>query len=782
MSDLSLALTIKVVDEATSQLKAMSAEFAKIGSNWEKLGFVIGASLKVGVTAAAGALATMTKNAIDSADEMNKASQKIGVSTESLSGLAYAAKLSDVSLEGLQGGLKKLSVAITEAQNPASEMANAFKTLGIQTKNADGSLRKADDVFKDVAASFAKAPDDVSKTAIAVQLFGKAGADLIPLLNSGKDGLEAMRLEAEKLGLIIDKDTAQAAENFNDSLTRLGTGAASMGLAIAKQVLPTLNLLAEEFVNAKKNGGGFQSFAEGLATVFRFVVKVIATAVTTISAFGKGIGAIAAAIVAISSGDFKGAKAIFTAYVDDVNGMDKANQEFIARIDATAGALNKEKTATADNNEEKKKSINYRKLNESAMKAEEKAFESAKKSLLKEADGFKDLTAVQKVEQQIAEKVSGFKTAAHQKELLEIAARVDARRQEMAMLNAFIAVVTGIDTAVRDSAKAAQTANQVRDDTISKGSEEAQMLATVAAAYDTLKQPLEDAKLKLQELQNQEAKNPGRFTKEIQDTTAAIQGMQKALDGRPTARESLDAAARATADATKETAAWQSAVGTTRDKFAELNLQEELLFKWLGQNKISATEFQTAMNQVNADKVELAKKSLTDLDKKLTATATEIQSTFSTIFEDAMNGQFDNIGQMFKKLLDKMVADALAAQLAKALFGDFGTTGSTAGSSGGSALASLFAAFGFRADGGEVTAGKPYIVGERGPEPFIPKTSGTIVSNQDMMAAMSGGNNGGTVNLTVHAIDSTGMLAAVDKNKRNIAMMLSDTRRTYNMR
>ena len=90
----------------------------------------------------------MAKQAIDAADGLGKMAQKVGVSVESLSALEYAGKLSDVSLEQLGTGLKKLSVSLNEvATNADGDAAAAFKAIGVSVKDASGNLRNADEVL-----------------------------------------------------------------------------------------------------------------------------------------------------------------------------------------------------------------------------------------------------------------------------------------------------------------------------------------------------------------------------------------------------------------------------------------------------------------------------------------------------------------------------------------------------------------------------------------------------------------------------------------------------------
>ncbi|WP_447407521.1 hypothetical protein, partial [Clostridium perfringens] len=90
--------------------------------------------------------------------------------------------------------------------------------LGISIKGTDGALKSNSQLLNEVSERFAKLQDGPIKTAAAMALFGKAGADLIPLLNGGSASIKEMTDEAKALGLEISSTTGAAAEQFNDNL------------------------------------------------------------------------------------------------------------------------------------------------------------------------------------------------------------------------------------------------------------------------------------------------------------------------------------------------------------------------------------------------------------------------------------------------------------------------------------------------------------------------------------------------------------------------------------
>lgn len=207
--------------------------------------------LAAAATTAAVALGYAVKGAIDHADNLSKTAQKAGLTTEALSRLEWAAKLSDVGLEGLSTGLKKLSQnMLTVAQGAGGTAKLAFDALGISVMNATGGLRNSDEVLAEVADRFSRMEDGATKTALAVQLFGRSGADLIPMLNAGKAGLADMAAESDRLGITISTKSGKAAEEFNDSITRMQAIFDGLVNKIMVGMLPSLNSLSGTLASA----------------------------------------------------------------------------------------------------------------------------------------------------------------------------------------------------------------------------------------------------------------------------------------------------------------------------------------------------------------------------------------------------------------------------------------------------------------------------------------------------------------------------------------------------
>lgn len=201
------------------------------------------------------AVKSFTLGAIETQDQMGKMAQKLGLGVAELSALKHVAKLSALDVDTLGTGVGILSKNMLAAAQGSKEQRKHFASLGIEVRNSNGALRSTASVISDLADRFKAMPDGAAKTALAMQLFGRSGKELIPLLNMGGNEIRSMMEEARKLGLVIDRDTAKAAERFNDNLTRLRGAIEGLGYKTAEYLLPKLNELADKAVRWVKDGG-----------------------------------------------------------------------------------------------------------------------------------------------------------------------------------------------------------------------------------------------------------------------------------------------------------------------------------------------------------------------------------------------------------------------------------------------------------------------------------------------------------------------------------------------
>lgn len=268
----------------------------------EKAAKAIGAMFLAGTATAA----VLVKQQIDAADATAKMAQKVGESTQAMSEWVHVAQMSGVEANAFAVSMSRLSDVVSDvARGAGAEAALAFNALGISVKDADGKLKNSSQIMTEVADKFAQYEDGANKTALAVQIFGQRGAELIPLLNSGADGIASMREEARLLGATIDAETGQAAERFGDNIARLNTVKQGLANTVMRQVLPMLEGMTSHMVEAGKEAGAFQTVADSVTVMLKGMVLVGANVAYVFKGIGNEIGGIAAQIAALSRGDFE---------------------------------------------------------------------------------------------------------------------------------------------------------------------------------------------------------------------------------------------------------------------------------------------------------------------------------------------------------------------------------------------------------------------------------------------------------------------------------------------
>jgi lambda family phage tail tape measure protein len=295
------------------------AKNAAMGFNSLK-GAVAGFGAAIAGSAVVAGLSAIVKKSIDAGDELFNLQAKTGIAANALIGIGNAAKLADVDLATVGKGITKLNVNLVKAAEGNADLAQKFKALGVSVKDSNGQVVPADKALKQIADRFADMPDGAQKAAAAVALFGKSGADLIPLLNEGAASME-------KFTYKIGEDFAARSDLFNDTLTEFGIRTQGFGLELTDALLPALQSILEVFGELFKSETDWTDLfnvikfgISGLAAVLLAMVKLVDEAVRLIGSFAKR------AALAFK-GDFAGATAE----------ADRFGADFMKRFQANMG-------------------------------------------------------------------------------------------------------------------------------------------------------------------------------------------------------------------------------------------------------------------------------------------------------------------------------------------------------------------------------------------------------------------------------------------------------------
>jgi hypothetical protein len=292
--------------QVTSSAASMNRAFGAVKATLAAIG--VGISLE--------GMRSLVQSSIDAADHLNDLSKKTGIAVDTLGGLGFAAKQAGGDLDSFADAATKLNRSIAEAGAGDKAKGEVFKTLGINVKDATGQLKTADQVMAELADKFASYADGPNKVAIAIALLGKAGADQIPVLNEGGQAL-LRNIEYYKRFSGVTQDVAEQADQFNDTLTKLRLLSGALGTNIASSLLPTLQGLADQLLEAKEKSTLFKDVSEGLNSVIKGLAIGVFDLAKGYELTGKSLAGLLAIRERLFAGDLKGAQSISQALVQD---------------------------------------------------------------------------------------------------------------------------------------------------------------------------------------------------------------------------------------------------------------------------------------------------------------------------------------------------------------------------------------------------------------------------------------------------------------------------------
>ena len=305
----------EAVKKSSDKLSSFERTTGKVGRSMMKAGAVmVGTGAAIG-----GAMLGIAKSTADYGNTAAKAARSVGMDAEEYQKLAYAAKYAGVDQQKFSASMVKFNKNVVDAASGSKTAGQVFKDLGIKLKDSEGNLRAPNEILADVADVFKNTKDGAGKTALAYELLGRSGADMISLLNSGSDGLEAMGKEAEKLGMVISSDAAHASEDFCDNLDRVKDSARGVVFQLGAALMPAINDMAIKVKEAiNKVTEWMQKNPQLAATIGKVGLGLAALLVTvgTASILFGGLTFIVgkfATVFRAASAAIKAGKAILTA-------------------------------------------------------------------------------------------------------------------------------------------------------------------------------------------------------------------------------------------------------------------------------------------------------------------------------------------------------------------------------------------------------------------------------------------------------------------------------------
>jgi hypothetical protein len=748
-------------DQARKAIQGIETTASRAAGALKALGgFVVGGL-------AVGQLAQQFRELINTADSIGDLGAAFGLTAEQLGNLRNVAQISGIQLQDLETIFAKFADRLAEGSAGSPQVLEDLKLLGItaddlKSKNFDQLIRKAltaIDGFEGGANKVALLRDNFGKTGIAMDDF--AG------------NVRRLAGDVDKLGAKFTDELAENAGKFNDQLALLAVNAEKTKVALLSELLPAINRIAEEFLNAKKEGDGFIST---LLRVFRTATigntqqisdREITNLVDEKLRLERQIGEIEVAVA-------QGVQRARAAGVDPERVTALADTRLrvlrgvLAQVDErikSTQALRKTLEEPVTGAEEAQKRVPApARVDLGRQSAEAKAAaDEALKALDREIKGEQEL---------LQQRNEINKTLLDQNQITfedffknreTIAGESTTRLQ--AIYDEQLEILKKLARTVPQAEQPAVRTRIAETEDRREGVATAAAFENTRAFFEQLKatqeyeRKLVDVRASLLELTGELERAAG-----IKFDLANMELLRQAILKNDEAAISLVERLRAVTVANAQAAALQDDAGRVREALANaearVRIEQELgaSSELEGLQKVSAAR-QKALVELEAiakkfaeiaersgdERLKLQADSFRRSVEELAAAADLVSQKFrqigesgvSNLFADLLDGTksvkeaFADMGRSILQEVNKLVAQDLASRLFKSVFGGAGKSGGSPLDFIGSIFSSIFGDGSGpqkRAMGGPVSSGTPYLVGEQGPELFVPRASGSIVA------------------------------------------------------
>lgn len=266
--------------KAEATVKRFGSSIAAVAKRTAQFGAVAGA-------VAVGGMAVMVRRQFSAIDATAKLSDRIGIATEKLIGLRYAANIMGATTAELDKGLEQMTRRLGEAAMGTGMALRTLEALGLNVQML--TAMAPDQAFRTIADAINGMGTQAEKANAAYQIFGRTGIQLLNTLSLGSEGLDRMQKRAEELGITFTRFDAAKVEQANDAFFDMKLVITGVAQTLAIQLAPWVQAVSERFVDATTAGGGFGTH---VVAAVRGVVKAmafVADAVHSVILLFKGL-------------------------------------------------------------------------------------------------------------------------------------------------------------------------------------------------------------------------------------------------------------------------------------------------------------------------------------------------------------------------------------------------------------------------------------------------------------------------------------------------------------
>ena len=238
-----LSLDTSQYEKGLEGASGTAGKFAQGFGKAMKVGVGVATGVATAVTGLSVAFTKSAKKTAEYGDNIDKMSQKLGLSAEAYQKWDYVIELSGANIDSMATGLKTLTNKLESARNGGEKSQKAFEKLGLSMDDLEGASRE--EVFEKTIKAFQGMEDSAERASLANQLFGRSGQELTPLFNQTAESTDELMEKAEKYGMVMSEDAVKASAEFQDSLTTLGNTATGLKNRLMGEFLPSLTKVTD---------------------------------------------------------------------------------------------------------------------------------------------------------------------------------------------------------------------------------------------------------------------------------------------------------------------------------------------------------------------------------------------------------------------------------------------------------------------------------------------------------------------------------------------------------
>lgn len=325
------------------RLPAGERRVSAMSSSLQRFGALVGGALVV------NGIRNMASSLLAQADAMAKSAQQTGLTTREYQAFAHAADLAGVDAQAFGTAMGQLQRNAADAAQDGGAVAEAFARIGVSVTDANGDVVGGAELMRRMADGLQATENPTLRTAAAMELMGRSGRRLLPMLNGGRAGVDAMASELEALGGGFSPEFAARAEQINDDMTRFRLAMTSIKSTILLQFLPSatrgVQALTRWSASIAKNDGAVLLLTGAMTLLGIAAAAAAAKAALSWLAAGWPILVVVAfvALLALAVEDlwvtWRGGDSTLRALINEiwpgmVDGLDATDRAIIAVTDA----------------------------------------------------------------------------------------------------------------------------------------------------------------------------------------------------------------------------------------------------------------------------------------------------------------------------------------------------------------------------------------------------------------------------------------------------------------